>query len=49
MVLRKCLKINFVVNLLASFSNNYMIHASTKVQVKRRKCGLKFELHRFGT
>jgi len=49
MVLRKCLKINFVVNLLASFSDNYVIHVSTKVQVKRKKCGLKFGLHRFGT
>lgn len=49
MVLRKCLNINFVVNLLASFSDNHVIHASTKVQVKRKKYGLKFELHRFGT
>ena len=49
MVLGKCLKKNFVVKLLASFSDNYVIHASTKVQVKRKKCGLKFELYRFGT
>jgi len=49
MVLRKCLKTDFVVKLLVSFSDNYVIHASTKVQVKRKKRGLKFELHRFGT
>lgn len=49
MVLRKYIKINYVVNLLASFSDNHVIQASKKVQVKRKKCGLKLELHRFGT